>query len=66
MTHDPIPNINQPGHIYGPHGLVQTHFHEENNSEWANGIIFTSKEEFNEADEMMLVLIRRAANKIHW
>lgn len=39
--------------------LVQTHLHKEKNSEWANSIIFTSKEDFNEADDMMLMLIRR-------
>lgn len=43
--------------------LVQTHLHKEKNSEWANSIIFTSKEDFNEADEMMLVLIRRLKTK---
>lgn len=26
-------------------GLVQTHSHEENNSKWANGVIFTSKDD---------------------
>lgn len=51
--------MNHPGHICGLHGLMQTHFHEETNSEKANGIVLTSKEEFTEADEMMLVLMRR-------
>lgn len=48
-----MPNIDQLGHICVPFGLVQTRFHE-NNSKWANGIIFTSEEEFSESDEMML------------
>lgn len=45
LPHDPIPNIDQPGHRCVLCGLVQTHSHEENNSKWANGVIFTSKDD---------------------
>lgn len=34
LPHDPIPNVEQPWHICVLCGLVQTHFHEESDSEW--------------------------------
>lgn len=63
LPYDLISNSDQSGRFWVLCVLLQAHFYEENNSQWAKSIIFTSQEEFNEADEIMLFPFRKVKTR---